>query len=106
MSKAHYEYKQVSLVRTMGDEIPYLEGAANHWAEQGWEVVAVIPAMHTGMAEMLLKRPKPGYVLMSDEEYNETRRQVMERTEHNHPLGVACGDTCPVLVGWNRIGQN
>lgn len=36
----------------------------------------------------------------------ETSAYVVDKNvDHNHPLGVSCGDDCPVLVQWGKIGE-
>lgn len=91
MSEPIYEYLEAEVVESVGK-------TANQWAADGWEVVSVFPRPREGFWDiiafnLLFKRPlqTPPYV-------------VGKNVDHNHPLGVGCGDDCPVLIQWSNLG--
>lgn len=60
MSKPRYEYKTVTVTKENERGDVTVEAEANHWAEQGWRVVSVIPktGLLTGIYQILIEREK------------------------------------------------
>lgn len=93
---SNYEYKQVKCdVAPLGAFDPgWVAEAANYWMAQGWETVSVIPPNRDKYTYLLIRRPlvtRPYLVGLN--------------VEHDHPLGVTCGESCPVLNQWDRIRE-
>jgi len=99
-----YEYKTVHVENDVGAE-------AQDYANQGWRVVSVFPTARPGYFdvtafELLLERRKTNPYDKEketaswygwEEQYGKYYGQ--KTPEHNHPLGVVCGESCPVLRG-------
>lgn len=109
MSKQRYQYLEAEVVESVGL-------TANQWAEDGWEVVSVFPRPREGFWDIisfniLFKRPMPsteniGHLISHTERVMERQRSEYvpgKVVEHDHPLGVACGENCPVLTQWHKI---
>lgn len=89
----NYEYMQVKcdIVPRHAYDPYWIAEAANYWMAQGWETVSVIPPNHDQYTYLLIRRPTL------------TPYVIDKNLKHDHPLGVTCLKSCPVLNQWDKI---